>query len=102
VAALAALTEENAMHTTVRRTLVAAATFVWIALLVSPAQALIPHDPTAPAIAPPGSAQDPGASFFDRVPWMAAGAGSVLAVAVVVGVALLLSRPHHTHGLQAH
>jgi hypothetical protein len=102
VAALAARIEENTMHTTVRRTLVAAATFVWIALLVSPAQALIPHDPAAPAIAPPASGPDVGTSFFDRVPWMAAGAGIVLAVAVVVGAALLLSRSHHTHGLQAH
>ena len=91
------------MHTTVRRTLVAAMTIVWIALLVSPAQALIPHDPAAPAIAPPVNGLDVGTSFFDRVPWMAAGAGMVLAVAlVVVGAALLLSRSHHTHGLQAH
>ena len=90
------------MHTTVRRTLVAAATFVWIAMLVSPAQALIPHDPAAPAIGPPTSGPGPGVSFFDRVPWMAAGAGIVLAVAVVLGAVLLLSRSHHTHGLQAH
>jgi hypothetical protein len=90
------------MHTTVRRTLVAAMTIVWIALLVSPAQALIPRDPGAPGIAPPAPAPGPGTSFLDRVPWMAAGAGIVLAFAVVLGAALMLSRSHHAHALQAH
>jgi hypothetical protein len=100
VVALVALIEENPMHTTVRRSLVAAATFVWIALVISPAQALIPPEPGAPAIAPPGE-PGPGASFFDRVPWMAAGAGIVLAVAVVIGAVLLLTRSHHAHAMQA-
>jgi len=91
------------MHTTVRRTLVAAATFVWLALLISPAQALIPPEPGTPAIAPPPSAQDADASFFDRVLWVAAGAGIVLALAlVVVGASLLLSRAHRTHEAHAH
>jgi hypothetical protein len=88
------------MYKNVRRTLVAAATFVWIALLVSPAQALIPRDPGATVIAPPAPKPYVDPSLFDRVPWMAAGAGIVLAVAVVIGAALLLSRSHHGRPLQ--
>jgi hypothetical protein len=101
VVALAALTEEKPMYTTVRRSLVAAATLVWLALLMSPAQALIPPEPGAPAIAPPTTGGDVGTSFFDRVSWMAAGAGIVLAVVVVGGAALLLSRSHRAHALHA-
>jgi hypothetical protein len=89
------------MNSTVRRTLVAAATFVWIAMVISPAQALIPPEPGGAVIAPPPSAPEVVTSFWDRAGWMVAGAGAVLALAIVIGATMLLvSRLHHAHSLQ--